>query len=556
MTKFIVSRCSDNSIPMHSNFSVSLRKVSDAARSRNFKLSMRVMIFWFVFWSTSEVSASEVSAMVTDQTLIEQMVYSQRNNSYFVLLPKELKALISLHTFAAVLTDFQRACYEGDIEKIRSLPSRDINQQGVDGATLLCLAVQNGHDIIVKELLRRGADIDCADVLGRSPLSIAAKYGRRMEVQTLLANHTRVDLRRGDGATPLYMAVKNGYRAIVLDLLQAGANANIGLRKDNHRTPLFLAVERGDLEMVTLLFSAHRINKEMPDEKGQTPLFVATQNNDFSMVELLVRNGADPNTAALDEWTPLFLAARKGYLPILAFFLSEDGHAVNRRLSGKLSHTTLLQIAVDREYDDVVGVLLEYEADPNCKDRQRETPLNRAIKRGNVKIVDLLLNNGAVVDAVTPAQVTPLMKATSLGCVPVVERLLAAGANVNLADSNGLTALHIALGKRKHELVQLLLSSGADPHKTMSNGYSAIGIANHLRDKTSQQLLAGAPTYSLFRTPPIQKLLFPSMEASNVPNTPCEKVTTKNVSSVRSAKRADLKTRSPKRRAIVNENCN
>ena len=144
------------------------------------------------------------------------------------------------------------------------------------------------------------------------------------------------------------------------------------------------------------------------------------------MVQLLLDRGAGVNQANTNGYTPLFIAAREGHLP-------------------------------------VVQLLLDRGAGVNQADNEGVTPLYIAAQEGHLPVVKLLLDRGADVNpAMTNEGYTPLLIAAREGHLPVVQLLLDRGAGVNQADNEGVTPLYIAAQEGHLDVVQLLLGRGAD----------------------------------------------------------------------------------------------
>jgi len=94
-----------------------------------------------------------------------------------------------------------------------------------DGETLLKIAAQSNHIQVVEFLLQHGADINKADNNQRTALHSAAFYGLFDMVRFLIENGAKLEEREGYyRQTPLHVASSRGYGAIVLYLLQKGAD--------------------------------------------------------------------------------------------------------------------------------------------------------------------------------------------------------------------------------------------------------------------------------------------------------------------------------------------
>ena len=97
-------------------------------------------------------------------------------------------------------------------------------------------------------------------------------------------------------------------------MLEAGADVN-AKNASSKQTALLAAVEmkRKDVVEVLLDWSA---DVQLTDNVSITPLYAAIEANCCEIVRQLIETGCDVNIGSQDH-APLFIAARRGFLPIV-----------------------------------------------------------------------------------------------------------------------------------------------------------------------------------------------------------------------------------------------
>jgi ankyrin repeat protein len=147
------------------------------------------------------------------------------------------------------------------------------------------------------------------------------------------------------------------------------------------------------------------------------------------------------------------------------------------------------------------GILAREKVDVNAINKERETPLHRAVEKGMKELVELLLKKGrAPVPAPRPAR----RRCTSRRCTadPVfAELLLAAGADPKVRNDHGESALHWAALSGNPLTLQRLLARGADANVRDQKGNLPLhGAADGGHDGVAKLLLR-ARTSRARRTP-------------------------------------------------------
>ena len=238
---------------------------------------------------------------------------------------------------------------------------------------------------------------------------------------------TKVDV------TPLHEAARNEYPAIVLALLDAGANVN--------------AVAAG----------------------GRMPLHdAAAHNPNPAVIAALVSRGGEVNAPLPGGRTPLHEAAAKNRNPEVVTALLAAGAEVNAR--GANDEVWSDRQSMVAASSMVRGATPWGGAITLTKYTGIRTPLHEAVmERGDAAIVAALIAGGADVNARGDLDhtygpgATPLYWAVYGSPDPaVLELLVRAGADVDSRARSGWTPLHLA-ALRNPVLFPILLDLGADP---------------------------------------------------------------------------------------------
>ncbi|OJK04407.1 hypothetical protein ASPACDRAFT_20712 [Aspergillus aculeatus ATCC 16872] len=344
--------------------------------------------------------------------------------------------------------------------------------------------------------------------MSRSRSSIASDSHDRLEPRLLRAVESDqfatlqaiVELARENGQLNdtflrigLMRSCERGSIAATEYLLQIGAKTDVA---SNRPSPLLRAVERNHVRIVQLLLD-HGASTETPDKKGRTVLMTAAWKNHWHALQLLIARGADVNArdhkkrnvlhnlaadkqcdwgedvielllsttctldglAGQDELgrTPLHWACATGKLRFAQLLLTRPHGPVADVNAVECRNKTALHIAVAHGRDDIVQLLLAYNADVNARSDGGWTPLHNACDRGSELIVRILLRAGANINSQLLNGVTPLHLAAQAGHREVVECLLEQkGLKQRIRDNFGSTPFLRAAQFKRRDIVSLL----------------------------------------------------------------------------------------------------
>ena len=160
----------------------------------------------------------------------------------------------------------------------------------------------------------------------------------------------------------------------------------------------------------------------------------------------------------------LFSSAFYGDLEGVVDALGQGGRVAMRSSEG----FTPLQVAAQKGYTDICGILLAHGSDVNEVEKDtggknKVTALHSAALRGHEAVVEALLSWGAIVDPQTHGGMTPLYGACQEGQLACVLSLLKAGASLSLPKNDGGLPIHIAAEHNRVEIVRALLDYGCSP---------------------------------------------------------------------------------------------
>jgi ankyrin repeat protein len=188
-------------------------------------------------------------------------------------------------------------------------------------------------------------------------------------------------------------------------------------------------------------------------------LHLAAKHGQEAVVDLLCDSGADLDSTALGDRTPLIWASSEGHLGVvqrLLYYMGGEG--INAK-GGYYKELTAVHFAAASGHEEVVKLLLKRGADATITSVLGMTPLSSACEGGHLGVVELLLDHQGVqaLGMTASTGATPLHHAARGGREDVVKFLVSKGVDANSQCANGLTPFTEASSRGHVGVARMLL---------------------------------------------------------------------------------------------------
>lgn len=318
----------------------------------------------------------------------------------------------------------------------------DVNASWYSDTPLMYASERWFSPMLVKSLLRKGADPNAVNEAGKTPLMLA----RSTEAATLLVEAgARVNVRDGFGYTPLMYAVM-GSRAATVKLLVSRAAVVHAVTTDGRTALMLTAGAERDQSAPVLLEAGAAVDAR--DSRGNTALLYAAHYSNGPVMKHLIDAGADVKAVNAAGESALILAARAGE--------SAPGWPLVGRV---------------RDMVGPIDLLVAAGVDVDSRDQEGRTALMNAVLSGRGEIVARLVHYGADVDLRDKAGQTALVHAATREGgrrgVDIVRLLLDAGADTEIADNIGKRPVDLS---ENYEIIDMLSAVALRGRKAAGKG--------------------------------------------------------------------------------------
>ncbi|KAJ8533608.1 hypothetical protein K7X08_006932 [Anisodus acutangulus] len=237
-----------------------------------------------------------------------------------------------------------------------------VSLQNQQGETALYIAAENGHTLVVAEMLKH-LDLQIASLVannGYDAFQVAAKQGHLEVLKELLHSFPNLVMATdSSNSTALHTAAAQGHIDVVNLLLEIDSNL-AKIARNNGKTVLHTAARMGHLEIVKSLLSKDPEIGFRTDSKGQSALHMAVKGQNVGIVLELIK--PNPSVLALEDNKgnrALHIATKKGRPQMVQCLISIeciDLNAINK------AGETALDIAEKFGMPELVSILKEVGA--------------------------------------------------------------------------------------------------------------------------------------------------------------------------------------------------
>nr|WP_318660975.1 ankyrin repeat domain-containing protein [uncultured Treponema sp.] len=399
----------------------------------------------------------------------------------FVIFLAAAFTVFSCETTKKEPETIQSLIRQGKFEEAKSFftTKSDINEQDLDGNTVLHAAALMNDADLVTFLIIKGANTEIKNFESQTPLILAIDNDCFDSARSLINAKANIFARDSEGVTALEkgLSINETYYEMMI------SSTTAAIKDDQGRTIIHYFVN--DRNEVALDYA---IKRKLPiddiDDEGHSPLALALSNpdsiEDARMANMLLLAGAKP------------IGGKTAYF---------ENAVLSRNYSVTMTDgQTPLHIAAIKNHTGIAEFLIKNNADTSSQDINGSTPLHEACRYGNTEIARLLLDAKADVNSQDSLCKTPLLLIIpEESRTEIYKLLIEYKADVNHRDMYGDTIFHTAaMTNLNTDILELLFSSGADVNIRNKKGNTALSTAveHNLKDQIKFYVNHGADIHA------------------------------------------------------------
>ena len=384
------------------------------------------------------------------------------------------------------------------------------------GHSLLCVALKNGHSLLVKTLLSEGLEFspknpplvsacqyakdecECIELALkidsninavtpelRTGLMTACLLGHINKVQILLQLNANINKQDTYGNTALIEAVQSNKKALVELILQHNPVVNHTNKQKESALILALRQKKPSEDIIMQLLQA-QADPEIPDQNNRSAWLIAKQKhpriarqiethlNNINQIELpFFTNNYETTKKETTAEKPVSANQEQGYSIDEVPNKANEKPTITQDNDKALSPNPNLSIK-STETPSKANKPLFFQKEP-AKSNQQEW--FHAAKQGNLGSLNRMIIEGVDINCTDSKGCTALIRACGHSRRAVVSFLLQQNANIEARSDNGSTALSSSIIGNCRRVAGLLLDKKANPNGLGPANYSYATIA-------------------------------------------------------------------------------
>ncbi|MBA2369003.1 MAG: ankyrin repeat domain-containing protein [Candidatus Protochlamydia sp.] len=298
--------------------------------------------------------------------------------------------------------------------------------------TLLHDAAAIEDSFYFESLIDKGLSQNADDVYGYKPVHYAAMTGAMPQLERLLK--TNLNSKSYDGSTPLIVAIQNNRLEAASKLLQCDALFSTTCIGFN---PIHCALHQRNLEMIHLVLNYAKGQlkylNELAEEEG-TPLMLACEMDSTALIERLLNMGADRQARRKDGMTACEIAIKRNSKALLSTLL-HYGCKIGKTF---IPSDQAIKAAAESCSEEIIRMLIELDSFYSYKNSSDDTPLQIAIRFGNISaalaIIECPKTNIAFLNKKNKFEKTAFDLAASYGLWNVMAKLWSRGVKISIFE--------------------------------------------------------------------------------------------------------------------------